>query len=129
VPDFALTIHFIHILIVFFYTHSIPRNLLWWTLQAASAALMTFVGIWVCQRRELQPIVFGALLGGGIGSSSNSAETRTGENADSSSHPENTQGDEDLESGLASFSRGRGRGRNRDEFEMMPVRETAETKT
>ncbi|QKX56162.1 uncharacterized protein TRUGW13939_03262 [Talaromyces rugulosus] len=129
VPDFALTIHFIHILIVFFYTHSIPRNLLWWTLQAASAALMTFVGIWVCQRRELQPIAFGALLGGGLGSSSNSAEARTGENADSSDHPENTQGDEDLESGLANFSRGRGRGRNRDEFEMMPVKETAETNT
>lgn len=91
---------------------------------------MTFVGIWVCQRRELQPIAFGALLGGG---SSNLADggssARTGENADSSTHPDSTQRDEDLESGLASFSRGRGRGRNRDEFEMMPVKETVETNT
>jgi hypothetical protein len=59
VPDFALTLHFIHLLVTSFYTHSLPGNLLWWGLQAASATLMTLLGIWVCQWRELRPITFG----------------------------------------------------------------------
>lgn len=59
VPDFAFTIHFIHFLITSFYSHGLPANLLWWALQATSAALMTFLGMWACQWRELRPIAFG----------------------------------------------------------------------
>ncbi|KAI9888512.1 MAG: hypothetical protein M1814_006874 [Vezdaea aestivalis] len=62
--DFALTIHFFHLLLTSVYTHSIPYNLLWWCLQVASATLMTTLGVWSCQRRELQPIKFGARIGG-----------------------------------------------------------------
>lgn len=59
VPDFALTIHFIHLLVTTLYTSSLPTNFLWWTLEAASAALMIVTGVWVCRYREMQPISFG----------------------------------------------------------------------
>lgn len=59
VPDFALTIHLLHLLVVSFYSRSIPRNIFWWELQGASAALMTGLGMWACQWRELKPIAFG----------------------------------------------------------------------
>ncbi|EAW09552.1 protein SYS1 [Aspergillus clavatus NRRL 1] len=99
IPDFALTIHFIHLLATSFYTHSIPRNLLWWGLQCASAALMTFLGIWACQWRELRPITFG--IAGGRSTASSSA-------------PPQPQAEE-AEAFLPSSSRGRGRGRNMGE--------------
>lgn len=31
----------------------------WWLLQISSAALMTFLGVWACQWRELKPMAFG----------------------------------------------------------------------
>lgn len=70
VPDFALTIHGIHLVCTSLYSHAVPRNLFWWGLQAASATLMVSLGIWSCQWRELQPLKFGALLGGGNGAAS-----------------------------------------------------------
>ncbi|KAK3207292.1 hypothetical protein GRF29_103g442421 [Pseudopithomyces chartarum] len=60
VLDFALTIHFIHLIVTSLYTHAIPTNLFWWALQACSATLMTSVGVWACQWRELRPINFGS---------------------------------------------------------------------
>ena len=59
VPDFALTIHFLHLLITSLYTGALPTNLLWWLLEAASAALMIVTGVWACRYREMQPISFG----------------------------------------------------------------------
>jgi len=59
VPDFALTIHFIHLLITSLYARAIPTNIYWWLVQACSAALMTVLGIWACRWRELQPMAFG----------------------------------------------------------------------
>ncbi|KAE8380022.1 integral membrane protein S linking to the trans Golgi network-domain-containing protein [Aspergillus bertholletiae] len=70
IPDFALTIHFLHLLATSLYTHAIPTNLLWWGLQFASAALMIFGGIWACQWRELRPISFGGIAGSVTGQSS-----------------------------------------------------------
>ncbi|KAK5449612.1 Integral membrane protein of the Golgi [Exophiala xenobiotica] len=61
VPDFALTIHLIHLIITSVYTKSIPTNLLWWGLEAASAALTISLGVWACRYRELQPISFGTV--------------------------------------------------------------------
>lgn len=88
---------------------------------------MTFVGVWACQRRELQPITFGLGLGLGGGSDNNSGDgaAHSG-NAGEPSTDSLAQGEEDLESGFASLSRGRGRGRNRDggaEYEMVPMKE------
>ena len=59
VPDFALTIHFLHLIVVSLYSRSIPSRLFWWALQVASASLMTLLGMWACQWRELKPIAFG----------------------------------------------------------------------
>ncbi len=89
VPDFALTIHFLHLLITSFYTKSIPTNLLWWGLEATSAALMISVGIWACRYRELQPISFGTLP-----SSSSKKTTQTAANgsAGTSDHVRGAQG-------------------------------------
>lgn len=61
VPDFALTIHFLHLLITSLYARAIPTNLLWWGLEFASAALMISLGVWACRYREMQPISFGTV--------------------------------------------------------------------
>lgn len=63
IPDFALTLHFLHLIATCLYSRSIPANWLWWGLQCASAALMTFGGVWACQWRELRPISFGGIGG------------------------------------------------------------------
>ncbi|KAH6637797.1 integral membrane protein S linking to the trans Golgi network-domain-containing protein [Boeremia exigua] len=59
VLDFALTVHFIHLIVTSVYTHAIPSHLFWWALQATSATIMTSLGVWACQWRELRPINFG----------------------------------------------------------------------
>ena len=43
------------------YTRQLPTNLLWWGLQAGSAALMMSLGMWACRYREMQPISFPSL--------------------------------------------------------------------
>ncbi|KAM3422139.1 hypothetical protein BST61_g2510 [Cercospora zeina] len=59
VPDFALTVHFVNLVITSLYTRTIPSTIAWWLLQTCSAALMIFLGIWACQWRELKPMAFG----------------------------------------------------------------------
>jgi len=59
VPDFALTIHLINLIVTSLYTKALPTQLFWWGLQAASALLMTSLGVWACQWRELKPMSFG----------------------------------------------------------------------
>lgn len=66
IPDFAFTIHFLHLLATSLYTHLVPTNLLWWTLQLGSILLMTALGVWGARYREMRPISFGT----GLGSSS-----------------------------------------------------------
>ncbi|KAF6218562.1 hypothetical protein HO133_005912 [Letharia lupina] len=66
VPDFALTLHAVHLLATSLYSRSVPANGLWWALQAASAGLMVAGGVWGCRWRELRPISFGG-GGGGAG--------------------------------------------------------------
>lgn len=95
VLDFALTLHAIHFVVTSLYTHAIPSHLFWWALQTASATLMTSLGVWACQWRELRPINFGA-------------KKQTGRADDA-----------------AGESRGAGRGRGRDglgEYEMTSLR-------
>lgn len=59
VADFALTIHFLHLLVTSLYTRALPTNLYWWGVQICSAGLMISLGVWACQWRELKPIAFG----------------------------------------------------------------------
>ncbi|KAJ5103706.1 hypothetical protein N7532_004235 [Penicillium argentinense] len=107
VPDFALTIHFLHLVATTLYTHSLPSNLLWWGLQGASASMMIFVGMWACQHRELRPITFTGLEG----SSQAASSQQTGGNGQQES----------------SFGRGRGRERSlQNEYEMDQLKATGE---
>jgi hypothetical protein len=62
----------------------------------ASAALMTSVGVWACQWRELKPISFG-----GHGRSAGASSSQTAANP--------AEDEEGVE-----YTRGRGRGRGRD---------------
>ncbi|CAI9625948.1 unnamed protein product [Alternaria burnsii] len=99
VLDFALTVHFIHLIVTSLYTHAIPANLFWWALQICSATIMTSLGVWACQWRELRPINFGSKK---PSPSQPAVEDQGGE------------------------SRGRGRGRGRDgagEYEMVGMSE------
>lgn len=115
IPDFALTIHFFHLVITSLYTHSLPTNWFWWALQIASAGLMTALGVWSCQYRELRPINFG-----GKGRSNQTTESMTSDIQ---------QELHDEESG---YSRGRGRGRGRDgagEYEMVGMTESSNPST
>ncbi|KAF2087224.1 hypothetical protein K490DRAFT_42589 [Saccharata proteae CBS 121410] len=107
IPDFALTIHFLHLVITSLYSHAVPSHWFWWAVQIASASLMTFLGIWSCQWRELQPINFGG--GGGP----NRSARQVGSSAEAVPEDE----------GLG-FGRGRGRGRG--QYEMVPITETDE---
>ncbi|GAQ43184.1 integral membrane protein of the Golgi [Aspergillus tubingensis] len=118
IPDFALTLHFLHLIATTLYTHSVPANWLWWGLQGASAAFMTFLGIWACRWRELQPISFGG-IGGGSSNSGTSAGASGGGEAQSGAGEEES----------FSLSRGRGRGRGLrdsssagDEYEMVEMK-------
>lgn len=109
VPDFALTLHLLHLLITSLYTRSVPTNLLWWTLQAGSAGVMISLGVWACRYRELRPITFGM---GGTANGGSDAGKEGG-----------NQGEQKTEDHIRG---GRGRGRNRDEgpsYEMVGVKE------
>lgn len=125
VLDFALTTHFVHLVIVSLYSGQVPRNLFWWVTMAVSSAVGVALGIWGCQYRELRPVFFGG-HGGGGGSGSNNNDTANGSAAgggaaggsntvaDGAPAGDETQG----------FSRGRGRGRGRDgagEYEMVKM--------
>jgi ABC-type nickel/cobalt efflux system permease component RcnA len=106
VPDFAVTLHVIHLVVTSLYSRSIPRNWLWWALQVVSAGMMTSLGVWSCQWRELRPINFGGSSAAQGSNSEIAAPTSTGE-----------AGDEEQ-----GYGRGRGRGRGRDgagEYEMV----------
>ncbi|OQE47223.1 hypothetical protein PENCOP_c001G08177 [Penicillium coprophilum] len=107
VPDFALTIHFLHLIATTLYSHSLPSNLLWWGLQFASAAMMTFLGMWACQRRELEPIKFG-----GHGGSTQADPSQQASDGDSQQE--------------SSFGRGRGRERSLQEYELDDMKHTGE---
>lgn len=95
VPDFTLTLHFVHLVVTSLYSRSVPRNWLWWLLQAASAGLMTGLGVWTCRWRELQPISFGNGGAGGEEGGSHNGKVADGDLV--------VQGEEEVQ-------RGKGRG-------------------
>jgi len=108
VLDFALSLHFIHLVVVTLYTRHLPRNLLWWLALFTASTVAVALATWGCRNRELKPISFG----GAAGSATMGDRTDAIELADSFGAVE------DEEDGL---SRGRGRGRGRDdagEYEM-----------
>jgi hypothetical protein len=113
VPDFALTLHFIHLIITSLYSHSIPQNWLWWGLQILSAGMMTSLGVWTCQWRELRPINFG-----GSSSNTGSSVLQAGGEQNGEGLRDEVGGDEEQGYGR----RGRGRGRDgAGEYEMVTM--------
>ncbi|KAI1102141.1 integral membrane protein S linking to the trans Golgi network-domain-containing protein [Jackrogersella minutella] len=118
VLDFALSLHFIHLVVVTFYTGFVPQNVAWWTTMVVSSAVMVMGGTYGCQWRELRPISFG-----GNAKNSNNAESST-EAAAANGNAGGGQGDEEM-----GFGRGRGRGRGRDgagEYEMVNIKGTGD---
>ncbi|KLU85131.1 hypothetical protein MAPG_04162 [Magnaporthiopsis poae ATCC 64411] len=108
VPDFAISLHVVHLIVTWLYTGTVPRHLFWWLTMAASSACAVALGIWGCRYRELMPISFG----GNGGASSSSANAGAGSSGNGQDGGDEEQG----------FSMGRGRGRGRDgggEYEMM----------
>ncbi|KAL8729160.1 MAG: hypothetical protein Q9166_004899 [cf. Caloplaca sp. 2 TL-2023] len=100
VLDFALSLHFIHLVVTSLYTKALPTNWLWWALQAVSAGVMVGGGLWACRWRELRPIEFG-------GGSQNKGKGRDGDEG-------------------VGYNVGRGKGRGRDgggEYEMVGIKE------
>ncbi|PWY92564.1 hypothetical protein BO70DRAFT_357689 [Aspergillus heteromorphus CBS 117.55] len=121
IPDFSLTLHFLHLIATTLYSHSVPANWLWWGLQGASAAFMTFLGIWACRWRELQPISFGGVSGSG------SATGDGGGGGGGRPGSQQTTAAEEQADISFSLSTGRGRGRNMregsgDEYEMADMK-------
>ncbi|CAK7564292.1 MAG: hypothetical protein SEPTF4163_002181 [Sporothrix epigloea] len=116
VLDFAATLHFVHLVVVFLLTKTIPANLAWWLTMVVSTGATVLVGTWGCRHRELQPISFGGAAGtNGTGPGS----------VASTGLPPGADGDEEQ-----GFAHGRGRARGRDgagEYEMVPV-ETGENR-
>jgi protein SYS1 len=67
VPDFALTIHLLHLVTTTVWTRALPTRLSWWALQAVSAALMVLLGVWAVRYREVQRVVGFGKIGRGAG--------------------------------------------------------------
>ncbi|RYP06938.1 hypothetical protein DL765_009304 [Monosporascus sp. GIB2] len=121
VLDFALTLHFIHLLAVTLYTGFLPRNAMWWATMGAASALTVVGGTYGCRGRELRPINFG---GGGGGRGTSEGASTTDPSALENGTAGRSEGGDDEEVG---FSRGRGRGRGRDgggdgEYEMVGLK-------
>jgi protein SYS1 len=119
VLDFSLTTHFIHLIVVSFYTGQVPRNVFWWVTMAVSSGVGVSLGIWGCQYRELRPVFFGG--GGPSSTNNNSNNNNTNGSASGGGEGSSQAADGDEEQG---FSRGRGRGRGRDgagEYEMVKM--------
>ncbi|KAI1187499.1 integral membrane protein S linking to the trans Golgi network-domain-containing protein [Nemania serpens] len=114
--DFSLTLHFIHLLVVFLYTGFLPRNVTWWITMLVSGIITVVGGTYGCRWRELRPITFGT---GGRSAGNDVNRTGSLEGGDGSGD----HGDEEM-----GFSRGRGRGRGRDgagEYEMVGMKGVA----
>ncbi|KZZ90315.1 Integral membrane protein SYS1-related protein [Ascosphaera apis ARSEF 7405] len=128
VPDFALTIHLIHVVVTTLYSRSLPANLLWWGLQLISSLLMIVFGMWACQWRELQPISIG-IGGGGTSQQRGNSANATAEQGQGQGQSQDDSGNgngegEGERGGLnEGFAFGTGRGRQRSagegEYEMM----------
>lgn len=73
VLDFALTLHFLHVLVTAVYRGQVPRQWDWWALQVVSAVATVVGGGWGCRWRELRPISIGGA--GGTGQQQRNGET------------------------------------------------------
>jgi len=120
VLDFALSLHGIHLVVVWFYSGELPRHTAWWLSMGVASAVGVALGTWGCRYRELRPISFGGIGGG------TAVPTRGVLGSGEGSGGGDARLDVDEEQG---FSRGRGRGRGRDgagDYEMVKMNGEAE---
>ncbi|KAK4198823.1 integral membrane protein S linking to the trans Golgi network-domain-containing protein [Triangularia verruculosa] len=123
VMDFAVSLHFIHLLVAWFYTGELPGHMAWWISVAGGTVVGVILGTWGCRYRELKPISFGGNSSNTNNNGHSRGPSQPGELRNSNEHVRGggDQQDDDLEQG---FSRGRGRGRGRDgagEYEMVDM--------
>ena len=135
VLDFALTLHFVHLVVVTLYTGFLPRNAMWWATMVSSSVVTVVGGTYGCRWRELRPINFG---GGGGGGGRAAVDGDGAPSADPSALEAGTagggagggvggegDGGGNGDGDDVGFSRGRGRGRGRDgggEYEMVSLK-------
>ncbi|KZZ92434.1 Integral membrane protein SYS1-related protein [Moelleriella libera RCEF 2490] len=124
VPDFALTIHVLHLVFTSLYTRSLPRHSMWWMTMAGSSAVSVALGMWGCRYRELQPVFFGGgrILGAASGSRTNNTQVPSAAAVENGEAGYDTR---ELEAEELGLSRGRGRGRDKDgggAYEMMQMK-------
>ncbi|KAH3673236.1 hypothetical protein WICPIJ_009879 [Wickerhamomyces pijperi] len=60
--DFALTIHFVNLLVVWFYEGTFPWDFYWWVLQVISTFVLVSLGTWGAQWRELRDTFFEGIV-------------------------------------------------------------------
>ncbi|RDA89777.1 hypothetical protein CP533_4692 [Ophiocordyceps camponoti-saundersi (nom. inval.)] len=58
VPDFVLTLHFIHLLLTTLYSRALPSHSMWWVSMLSSCGIAIALGTWGCRYRQLQPVDF-----------------------------------------------------------------------
>ncbi|KAJ3479445.1 hypothetical protein NLG97_g8320 [Lecanicillium saksenae] len=129
VPDFALTIHFLHLVVVTLYTRSLPRHSMWWLTMAGSSAAAVGLATWGCRYRELQPVFFGGrILGAGDGGASSAARASSppvGSGRDADLEAGHGPGGDD-ETGFTHGGRGKGRGKDgQGEYEMVQMKNSS----
>ncbi|KAF4594953.1 SYS1-related integral membrane protein [Ophiocordyceps camponoti-floridani] len=59
VVDFAVTVHFLHLVFTTVYAGALPSHSMWWLAMASSSATAIALATWGCRYRELQPVFFG----------------------------------------------------------------------
>lgn len=60
--DFSITYYFIHFLLVWFYSRSIPDTFIWYFVNSVAACIMCVTGEYLCRREELKLIPISALV-------------------------------------------------------------------
>lgn len=69
--DFALTIHMINLLVVWFYSREFPKSFWWWVLQIISSTILVSLGTYTTRWKELRETFFDGLIDSETGSSGN----------------------------------------------------------
>lgn len=70
--DFALTIHFVNLMVVWLYEGTFPWDLYWWFLQVISSFVLVSLGTWGAQWRELTDTFFEGIVDVEMGTVNNS---------------------------------------------------------
>ncbi|RDA82944.1 hypothetical protein CP532_1441 [Ophiocordyceps camponoti-leonardi (nom. inval.)] len=112
VPDFVLTLHFIHLVLTTLYSRSLPTNSMWWMTMVCSSGIAIALGTWGCRYRQLQPVDF--FRTANLSSSSSSAAA--------SAAVQNRDGDDDVDDEERSLQR---RQLRAGEFELVHMKNHA----